>query len=907
MELQDPEIFCVTETWLSDKFPNSAFQLDKYQIIRKDRGNGQDAHGGVLIGIKDFLKPIIEQNMTDHEVLSIFIKFNSNRLKVLVAYRPPGQNIIENIAFIDYLKNKLRNTRNCLILGDFNYPDIEWETYTTTSNYESHFLNLVNELSLHQVVDTPTRDNNVLDLILTDRLSFIINTEVHETFATSDHCFITCVLNIPSDKVIEEKYFPNFKMANWELIHAYLTSIDFVALLSSCNVHDMWRKIKQILEFIMNKYIPRKQVTKQKNAPWFRHPHKNMTNKKKTLWKKFKNNKCEVNKRSYDDACKELKSTLRKAKCDYEKSKFQAGKPSRKYFYSYVDRNTKERKEIPTLISSSGEEISTDQEKAEAFIDQYNSVFTIDNGVLPTCAQILPQNTLCILEIYEADVKKSIDEMSSSTACGPDNVHPSLIKQIKCHLIKPLSILFKKCIESGDIPEDFKKATVTPIYKNNRKPFNVSSYRPICLTGVVCKIFERIIRGKLVTYLSQYNLVSEDQHGFMAARSTTTNLLTSINDWTKLLDAKYDVDAFYIDLSKAFDTVVHSKLLYRLSILGIGGNLLRLLESYLTNRTQQVRVNGYATSPSEVVSGIPQGTILGPFLFNVYINDIHLEINFCKVKLYADDSKIYRQIKNLSGYQELNDDIERIETFFSQWQLKVNQEKCEILHLGRTNPQHDYKINQISVPKKQVVRDLGILIGPNLSFSKHVANIVRTAYYRIKQFDLTFTCRDRDFLIFMYITYIRPILESNTQVWAPYHLKDIDELERVQKCFTRSIPGLCNTPYPQRLKILGLDSLEARRIHFDLVLVFKIINDLIDLKFEEFFEFSMASTRGHDFKLNVKYSRLDVRKYFFCNRVVAIWNSLPPQTVEARSLYQFKNKIKKLNFDPYLKGRTLMA
>ena len=295
---------------------------------------------------------------------------------------------------------------------------------------------------------------------------------------------------------------------------------------------------------------------------------------------------------------------------------------------------------------------------------------------------------------------------------------------------------------------------------------------------------------------------------------------------------------------------------------------------------------------------------MGPFLFNLYINDVVLDAHNSKISLYADDSKLYSTVDDNNDVNNLTEDLRNIEFFFAEWQLNLNQDKCEVHHLGVTNQRHDYMINNQIVTKKQTVRDLGIQIGEQLSFKAHIASIVRTAYFRLKQFNDTFECRDRDFLKFMYTTYIRPILESNTQIWSPYLLCDIDSLERVQKRFTKSLPGLRNVEYRQRLATLNLDSLESRRIFFDLTLLFKICNRLIDIDFSKLFEFSTANTRGHNLKLNVKFSRLNARKYFFCNRVISIWNDLPGNVVESETLTQFKNKMKKINLESYCRGRT---
>ena len=203
--------------------------------------------------------------------------------------------------------------------------------------------------------------------------------------------------------------------------------------------------------------------------------------------------------------------------------------------------------------------------------------------------------------------------------------------------------------------------------------------------------------------------------------------------------------------------------------------------------------------------------------------------------------------------------------------------------------------------------NLGIHIAEDLTVRMHCAVITQTAYFRLKQFNITFICKDHNFQLFMFKTYIRPLLESNTQLWSPYLLQDIDMVERVQRRFTKSLPGMRNVSYLDRLETLQLESLESRRIYFDLLFLFKMIHNHIDLQWRDLFEFSSSSTRGHSFKINVQYSRVNCRKYFFINRITPIWNNLPNNVVESTSIWQFRSLLKSLDLNVYCRGRAHMA
>ena len=249
-------------------------------------------------------------------------------------------------------------------------------------------------------------------------------------------------------------------------------------------------------------------------------------------------------------------------------------------------------------------------------------------------------------------------------------------------------------------------------------------------------------------------------------------------------------------------------------------------------------------------------------------------------------------------------DFSSVVEYLTDWQLSVNSSKTELLHIGRINPGHPYVINQSEISPSIVCRDLGFLMSNDMSFGAHYSKLIRNSSFRLKQFRLSFLSKDRNFLIFLYTTYIRPILESGSVIWSPHYLQDIDRLENVQRNFTKYLAGLYNLSYQDRLTVLNLHSLESRRIYFDLIMTYKIINNLIDLNFDDFFAFSNSCTRGHSLKLNINYSRINCRKYFFSNRVVPIWNSLSEDIVTSRNLLAFKNKIYVFDVSAFCRGRA---
>ena len=897
----------MTETWLTNEDSDELLDLNNFVIFRKDRDHGNDKHGGVLIAVKSNLNPNLISIETELELCFINIKVSGVNYKLGVVYRPPSSNRAENEALYNILKNQLWNQNHFFVTGDFNFRNINWNNLTSCSPEERHFLDVVHELNLTQNVREPTRQTAILDLCLSPNDDSVVNLAVKETFSTSDHSYFTFDVKLPINVGKKRFVYRDYKDVDYELLHAHLATIDWDSLFTGyeddCNM--LWGVFQSVIDDLVIQYVPIKEFS-ERNAPWFTPHLKRILRTKQRKYNKYKNNSTNRNFTEYMNFCVLVKNKINSCKAKYEKRKFLGKNQNPKQFFDYINRRTKRTQPVANLVHD-GRIISDDSEKAEILLQQYCSVFTADDGTLPECPQSVPINTLCDMTIDDLDIVKAIRQMNRNSAPGPDGIHPKFITKIYSYLIKPLKQIFNVSLSTGIVPDTWKFSEVIPIYKNNRKPNQAASYRPVSLTSYISKLLEKIIHVKLLPHLNQFEIISNCQHGFLAGRSTTTNLLKCFNDWTSMLEDSSKVDVLYIDLAKAFDSVSHDKLLYKLTKIGIGGNLHKWFTNFLTGRSFNVKVDEVRSRHAPVGSGIPQGTILGPLLFILFINNVSHEILNSQIQLYADDSKMYSRVNNIEQFRNFNNDIVKVNDWFESWQLKINFEKCEILHMGHNNFQYQYAINDNNIPAKEFCRDLGVCVDKKLSFDKHCLKIACISHYKAKQFYKSFTCHDIDLSMFLYKTYIRPVVESGTQVWSPYYKKDIDIIENVQRRFTKFLPGYFDMSYVERLRHLNLKSLEERRIANDVVFVYKIIHGLVDVQFDDLFSFNTNSTRGHSMKLNVNRSRLDIRKNFFCNRVIKIWNSLNESVVSLNSSEKFKDSISSLDLRAYCRGRAFMS
>ena len=530
---------------------------------------------------------------------------------------------------------------------------------------------------------------------------------------------------------------------------------------------------------------------------------------------------------------------------------------------------------------------ANDKEKADVLDRLFSSVFTTENTQsMPTTTPGEKSNGTFLSDmcITEEAVKLKLKSLNTNKTPGVDTLHPKVLKELGDVLALPLSIVFNKSIEEGKIPEEWKKANVTAIFKKGDKS-NPNNYRPVSLTSVVCKILETFIRDPMQNFLESQNLYSKCQHGFRRGKSCTSQLLEVMEDFTTLLDRGENFDTIYLDFKKAFDSVPHKRLLKKMEMYGVTGNLLAWTEDFLSNRTQTVKVGDAESKSSPVISGIPQGSVLGPTLFTIFINDLPECIeSACKV--FADDTKIYNSTSNR---QKLQQDLNNVQAWSELWQLPFNTSKCKCLHYGNKNPEFDYYLNNTKVSNCEEEKDLGVTFDKTLKFRTHISNVTKKANQVLGLIKRNFKFLDETSLTKLYKALVRPHLEYAQSVWSPHFRTDKKTIESVQRRATKLISQLKNLSYEERLKALDLPSLEYRRLRGDLIQMYNLLSSNSD-NYKYFFELNKNDrTRGHNLKLVQHHCKLDSRKYSFSMRAISTWNNLNYNVVNAKNVNTFKN------------------
>ena len=441
-------------------------------------------------------------------------------------------------------------------------------------------------------------------------------------------------------------------------------------------------------------------------------------------------------------------------------------------FYRFCNSKLNSKTNVGAIKLQNGQTTCDPQIKADTINNYFSSTFSSDNGSIsaPLATSDLSDSlsnsdtdNVTKPRCHKVDfnshvVLHSLRKLAHKTSCGPDQIPAIFLKKQAIQLAYPLAELFTKSFQDGFIPDLWKFAHVTPIFKkgNSTDPAN---YRAISLTCIISKVMESIIKTSLMSYLLSNKIITKQQHGFLAKHSTTSNILECLHDWNLSHSILQNNKILRTLTLHVPDSVVHSKLLFKLRSYGITGNLYNWITEFLSNRSQCTVVENKFSSIKSVDSGVIQGSCLGPVLFILFINDIDsITTNSSHCKLYADDLKLYSNYSDCDPAGSLQTTLNNLYQWSIKWQLNINFTECHILHLGTKNPMLDYDINGFKLSSERIVTDLGVQVDSNLRFNNHINSICSKAYSRIRMLFRGFVSRNPELLVKAYKIYVLPLL-----------------------------------------------------------------------------------------------------------------------------------------------------
>lgn len=891
-----PDIIGITESWATDQVTDSELQLLGYDLFRCDRPSSCKG-GGVLLYVNNQMvaTPFLPQTpYPEHVWCTLTHKDHSAKHLVVGVIYKTATSRIYDFDLDESLCSLLKEVadRPMLVMGDFNYNDISWETMTASSLTSDSFLTTISDCFLTQHVTVPTRQCAVLDLVFSTDPDLVHDLVIMENLDNSDHNMLWWNITFGSASSI-----PNappaydFAKGNFSAIKDALDQTDWSVELEG-DVVTAWERFKCKLLKLEERYVPMKRGRRgtHKKEIWMTYKALKSVHKKRQVFNKYK----DKDHPAVTRAGLKARQAIRKAKRNFEKKLSQKIKQDSKSFFAYVRGSCHSSPKPIALVSPTGDELHSAGEVAEEFNRYFASVYTTETDESPPSPiQFSGDNDdwLSEIQVTEDIVRTKLKRLREDKAAGPDGLFPRYLSHIQESLVTPLTMLFSKSFKEGRVPQDWKCANISPLFKSGtrKKPEN---YRPVSLTSQISKLCEMIIKDALVSHLDKFSLLLDSQHGFRRGRSCLSNLLTFLDQITCWLDNGLGADAIFLDFAKAFDKVPHKRLIEKLHGHGVTGAALEWIKDWLQNRIQRVVIQGESSAWRSVSSGVPQGSVLGPVLFLIFINDLDLDLSCCTLK-FADDSKIYGNIASQADAYRLQTDVNSLIAWSNTWQMPFNVAKCKVMHFGYHNCANpfSYTMNGSILPAVSTERDLGIVINNDGKVNSQCAQACLKANRLLGMIKRTIVYKESDVMVRLYKSLVRPLVEYCTAAWSPFYQKDKFLIEQVQRRFTRLIPGLEKLEYRERLRRLGLWQLDERRVRADLIVVYKMHHGLTKPSFDSFFKTTGDRTRGNGVKIYKSRCLLDLRKHFFTDRVVDYWNKLDPDTVQASSLNSFKHHL----------------
>ena len=913
--------FIITESHIKPYHFDAEILVENYYPTRADRT--VRSRGGVILYMHNDLIIDNKQTYSDEFCSSVVVYNKKKNIIIAGVYRPPNSTEISFENSMSTINNFIGTYDNpeVIMMGDFNFPQYNWKTGTmktgkptSENNCANMLVDFMNNNLMTQVVEEPTRsDKSILDLIFTNNHQSVHSVTVEKT-ELSDHDLVSCkLLNSDFVKIFKPNnhYQPkhplddlNLKKANWTNIKEDFVSLKWEEVLGEYDVHGMCKRLVKIIIDICEKHCEKhsnlkkgmKLIPRERRSLYRTKKHINVQiNRLKYVKKEAsqaKIRKLEEKKRNLEIQITESINQERKLK---ERKLIEKMKTNPKSFYTFAKSKCKIKCKVGPLRDTNGELQSSPEKMANILQQNYLKVFSNPTQDVPIVTE--KRNSSMILEDFqfsENDIIKAIEAIPIASAAGPDKIPAIILRECKIELSIPLYMIWRKSLDTGEIPEEYKEQSIIPIFKKGNKSVP-ANYRPVSLTSHIIKIFERIVRSKMADFIDNTSILTNEQYGFRCGRSCMSQLLKHLESIFNILESEANADVLYLDFSKAFDKVDHNMLMNKLEGYGIIGKVHMWIKNFLTNRKQTVIVDGEKSNSERVISGVPQGTVLGPTLFILYINDITKVIKHSLIKIFADDSKLIKAINSEEDRELLLEDIHAVMQWSKKNNMELNREKFQLLIHGKQNElmlPYDLGDSVVIEPSNNI-KDLGVTFGRDLSWNQHITNITNEAKQAAAWILRVILDRSAETMMMLYKTFVRSKLEYASTLWSPYILQDILAIEAIQRTFTSKIAGLKDLNYHDRLKKLDLYSLQRRRERYIIIQTWKIYKKLIpnDLSME----FYKTARYGDKCRRPIHPSRqrhLSTLHYnSFISTGPALFNVIPKKVKSANTLQTFKNKL----------------
>ena len=935
-----PDIIIGTESWLIPEHKengilNSEIFPEGYKLsaARRDRqevpvfaDNPDIRGGGTFVLVKDDMLAVRQTELeTNCEVTWTKIDIAGCKSVYVAAYYRHHENDRHSLEELQKSLERIcnRSSSHVWVGGDFNFPGYDWaknhlKPGCSQPELTRTFLDIIADNGLTQIVREPTFNENTLDLFLVSSPSLVFNSQVIPGISRDSHHAVYVELDISlTRRTKKPRKIHSFKKADWESIKAHMTDAGDKILRDTTEetpVDTILSLFTTSLQSAIDKYVPTRMSKSREKPPWISPESRRLIKKQHDLFRKQKG--CAKASRAtqhYRSLKAFTQRSIRKDYWNYVKGLItdqdDESPTSDKRFWKFVKHQRQEGQGVAPL-KSEGKMEDDPAQKANLLNAQFQSVFSpriplslkamsdrVAGFVKPDKSprnnpKMPPVNITC------EGVRKILQGLKPHKAAGPDKIGPLVLRELADVIAPIITRLFRASLRQGKTPDVWREAHVTPVFKKGEK-YKPVNYRPVSLTCILCKQMEHILASNIMAHLNKNNMLYDKQHGFRSKRSCETQLLEFSADVLETLQDRKQCDTVIMDFSKAFDKVSHDRLLYKLDRAGIDPNTRAWIKSFLSERSQKVVIDGVESNAVSVTSGVPQGSVLGPILFLMYIDDMPQYTQYSRVRLFADDTIVYLTVQSMDDCNKLQEDLRNLERWERDWLMEFHPAKCHVLRITRkkTKTSFPYSLHGQILQEVKSAKYLGVTISEDMTWNKHVDATAAKANKKLGFLKRNVKVKDSSLKEKAYKAIVRPTVEYCSSVWDPSYKTQAATLERVQRRAARWVTGRFHntSSVTDMLSDLGWRELNQRRTDNRLCMAYKVVHGLVAIPVGHFISLQRDGVHLHPI-----YAKTNYYLYSFFPRTIADWNKLPQDILEGESLAIFKRRVATVTHDmPY--------